>query len=55
MKRDHRLIRLAETAHRVFLLIVVIVGLHTPGNTAVETLKQTNVPQVRRVFLIIWV
>lgn len=53
--KKHCFTCLTETARKVFLLIVVITGLYTLGNTAVQTYNETNVPQVHRNFLTIWV
>ena len=55
MNKNHRFTRLIETARRVFLLVLIIVGLYTLGNTAVQTYNETNVPQVQRGLLTIWV
>ena len=53
--KKHRFARLTEAARKVFLLVLLLVGLYTLSNIAVQTYNETNVPQVHRVFLTIWV
>ena len=55
MRKNHRFTRLIETARRMFLLIIIIVGLYTLGNTAVQTYHKTGVSQVQCGLLTIWV
>ena len=47
MNIKRRFDRLVVAVRKIFLLIVIIVGMYTLGNIAVQTYNETNVPPVQ--------